>query len=65
MGAIMFLAKQKEVSFIMTFNGSASLFDDKLGYDLPFIIKRSDMKLTVGKKILKIDSDSSELTIRS
>jgi hypothetical protein len=46
------LAQLKEVTFVMTFNGSSDLYHDGLGYDIPFIVKRSQMDLHLTKKVL-------------
>lgn len=41
------LADYKIPCIVMTFNGSASIHNDGMGYDMPFIIKRSELRLTV------------------
>lgn len=42
----------------MTFNGSSDLYStDGCGYDIPWIVKRSQLNLSIKTKILSLDKD--------
>ena len=47
MACLVKLSEFKIPVIVLTFNGSASLLGDSTGYDMPFIIKRSELKVNV------------------
>jgi hypothetical protein len=44
----------------MTFNGSSSLYNGDLGYDIPFLVKSSGFRLDPTTKVMKMQETQDE-----
>ena len=61
---ICYLNSLQQVTFVMTFNGSSDLHgkstDGNVGYDIPFIIRKSQMDLHMEYKTLNLTKTTDD-----